>query len=215
MKIYHNAIKNLKVSSKYGKRTHPITGEKNKMHYGTDIYTNGTDKNIYALEEGYVQKTVKNQSSATTGYGNYIWVRYPRINRSVMYAHCSKILLNKGDTVKKDTPIAVIGSTGLSTGPHVHVGMTEIGKDEWLDTDAYEYTPAPVKVEPNVDFEKIIEELNKKVVELEEEIDKLTADTTELQKELDEERLYKFSHTVEETTRYSIDLNVGEILIVK
>ena len=69
MKIYHNAIKNLKVSSKYGKRTHPITGEKNKMHYGTDIYTNGTDKNIYALEDGYVQKTVKNQSNATTGVG--------------------------------------------------------------------------------------------------------------------------------------------------
>lgn len=213
MKIYHNAIKSLKVTSKYGKRTHPVTGEKDKMHYGTDIATSSSDKNIYALEEGYVQKTVKNQSNATTGYGNYIWVRYPRINRSVMYAHCSKILLNKGDTVKKDTPIAVIGSTGLSTGPHVHIGMTEIGKDDWLDTDAYEYIEE--KKEETVDYASIVEKLNNTIAELEEEIVTLNNDIISLQKELEEEKIYKFSHKVEVSGRYTIDLTVGETLIVK
>lgn len=174
MKIYHNALTEVKVTSKYGKRKHPITGEEGKMHYGTDLISDAGDKNIYALEDGYVQKTVKNQSKATTGFGNYIWVRYPRINRSIIYAHCKSIKLKKGDKVKKGTIIAIMGSTGASTGVHVHLGMTEIGKDTWLNTDTYNYQPPVEKVEvdPVVDDKELkIQELENAISALEAEIE--------------------------------------------
>ena len=138
-KLYDYVLKNPKVTSGYGKRTHPITGEKNKMHHGTDLISD--DKNIYAIEDGYVQKIVTGKDKATTGYGNYIWVRYPRIGLSLFHAHCKKVLLKKGDKVKKGTIIAIMGKTGASTGVHLHLGMTKIGSDTWLNPQTYNYVP--------------------------------------------------------------------------
>lgn len=138
-KLYDYVLKNPKVTSGYGKRTHPITKEKNKMHYGVDLTS--SDKNIYAIEDGYVQKIVTGKDKTTTGYGNYIWVRYPRIDLSLFHAHCKSIKLKKGDKVKKGTIIAIMGSTGASTGVHLHLGMTKIGSDTWLNPQTYNYVP--------------------------------------------------------------------------
>lgn len=71
------------------------------------------------------------------------------------------------------------------------------------------------KEEPKQDFEKTIEELNKKVVELQTEIKNLNDTLIKTKTELDEEKMYKFSHKVESDGRYSIDLNIDEILIIK
>lgn len=138
-KLYDYVLKKPKVTSGYGKRTHPITKEKNKMHYGVDLTS--SDKNIYAIEDGYVQKIVTGKDKTTTGYGNYIWVRYPRIDLSLFHAHCKSIKLKKGDKVKKGTIIAIMGSTGASTGVHLHLGMTKIGSDTWLNPQTYNYVP--------------------------------------------------------------------------
>lgn len=211
MKIYHNALTEVKVTSKYGKRTHPITGEKGKMHYGTDLISDAGDKNIYALEDGYVQKTVKNQSKATTGYGNYIWVRYPRINRSIMYAHCKSIKLKKGDKVKKGTVIAIIGSTGASTGVHLHLGMTEIGKDTWLNTDTYNYQPPVEKVET----EPVVDDKELKIKELENAISELEVEIEGLKLDLIEASSFKFMYKVPKDGLYEIKLKQNETLYVK
>ena len=138
-KLYDYVLKKPKVTSNYGKRTHPITKEKNKMHYGVDLTS--SDKNIYAIEDGYVQKIRTGQDKATTGYGNYIWVRYPRIGLSLFHAHCKSIKLKKGDKVKKGTIVAIMGKTGASTGVHLHLGMTKIGSDTWLNPQTYNYVP--------------------------------------------------------------------------
>lgn len=214
MKIYHNALTKVKVTSKYGKRKHPITGEEGKMHYGTDLISDAGDKNIYALEDGYVQKTVKNQSKATTGYGNYIWVRYPRINRSVMYAHCKSIKLKKGDKVKKGTVIAIMGSTGASTGVHLHFGMTEIGKDTWLNTDSYNYQP-PVEETKEEKEDKALDEANLKIKELETALSALDAEIEGLRLDLIEASSFKFSYKVPKDGLYEIDLKQDEVLYIK
>jgi hypothetical protein len=156
MKIYEKMLPNPKITSHYGKRTDPVTGKAGAMHYGVDLISSGVknwNRHMTAIEDGYVQLTRTGQDNAKTGYGNYIWVRYPRINRSCMYAHCAKILLKKGDKVKEGTEVAIMGKTGKATGVHLHLGMTEIGKSAWLNPETYEYTPptpAP-KVTPTVD----------------------------------------------------------------
>lgn len=211
MKIYHNALTEVKVTSKYGKRKHPITGEEGKMHYGTDLISDAGDKNIYALEDGYVQKTVKNQSKATTGFGNYIWVRYPRINRSIIYAHCKSIKLKKGDKVKKGTVIAIMGSTGASTGVHLHLGMTEIGKDTWLNTDTYNYQPPVEKVET----EPVVDDKELKIQELENAISALEVEIEGLKLDLIEASSFKFMYKVPKDGLYEIKLKQNETLYVK
>lgn len=71
------------------------------------------------------------------------------------------------------------------------------------------------KEEPKQDFEKVIEELNKKIEELNLEVKNLNDELVKAKTELDEEKIYKFSHKVESNGRYSIDLNIDEILIIK
>lgn len=213
-KVQDYVLKNPKVTSGYGKRTHPITGEKDKMHYGVDLTS--SDKNLYALEDGYAHIVVTGKDKATTGYGNYIWVRYPRIDRSLLYAHCKSIKLKKGDKVKKGDIIGVMGKTGAATGVHLHLGMQPIGKSNWINPQTYDYIP-PVeqKEEPKQDFEKIIEELNNQIGNLQETVKLLNEELLLAKQELSDEKIYKYEHKITSTGRYSIDLNVDEILVIK
>lgn len=205
-KLYDYVLKNPKITSGYGKRTHPITGEKNKMHYGTDLHASSTD--IYAIEDGYVQKIVTNQNKATTGYGNYIWVRYPRINLSLFHAHCSKVLLKKGDKVKKGDKIAIMGRTGAATGVHLHLGVTKIGSDTWLNPQTINYEPVKEK-EPEVP------KTDNELETLKNTINNLNKEIEELKKELNEEKTKKFMIKITEKGKYSIYLDANETLIIK
>lgn len=131
-KLYKMVVKNPKMTSDYGYRIHPIT-KKKTFHYGVDLVSSDRDHNLYAVADGYVQAVRTGQDKSKTGYGNYIWVRYPKYNLSFMYAHCKEIKLRKGSTVKKGTVVAIMGSTGASTGTHLHLGITKIGSNTWLD----------------------------------------------------------------------------------
>lgn len=101
------------VTCEYGKRIHPITGNES-FHTGIDI---GEDmgKNIYAVLDGTVKKTVTDDPD----YGNYIIITHSQ-GVETMYAHCSKLAAKTGDKVKSGDVIAYVGTTGLSTGPHLH-----------------------------------------------------------------------------------------------
>ena len=146
MKIYEYVVKKPKITSPYGYRINPIT-KKKQFHNGLDEVSKIKDKNLYAIDDGVVQKVVSNQSKSKVGFGNYVWIRYKRYNLSILFAHCSKINVKKGDKVKKDQVIAIMGSTGRSTGVHLHLGMTRIGKDAWLNPEKYDMLPdKPVEV---------------------------------------------------------------------
>ena len=109
-----------RISSPYGTRVHPITG-KIKTHAGLDIdAAHGT--NVYAAQSGTVIVAGWNSG----GYGNYVVIDHGG-GLSTLYAHCSSLTVSTGQSVSKGQVIAKCGSTGLSTGPHVHFEVLRNG----------------------------------------------------------------------------------------
>ena len=96
----------------FGMRFHPIFHEW-RMHTGIDIGA-PTGANILAANSGTVLIT-----AFTTGYGNKIVIDHGG-GYVTLYAHCSKILVKEGQAVKQGDVIGLVGSTGWSTGPHLH-----------------------------------------------------------------------------------------------
>lgn len=136
-KIYEVVVEKPRITSPFGYRIDPIS-KKKKYHNGLDLVSKVRNRNLYAIDDGYVQKVVTGQDKSKTGYGNYIWVRYPKYNLSLLYAHCAKVLLKKGAKVKKGDIVGIMGTTGKSTGVHLHLGMTKIGSSTWLNPANYD-----------------------------------------------------------------------------
>ena len=101
-----------RISSKYGMRTHPITGVY-KLHTGTDISA-PMGANFIAANDGIVIKAGYNSA-----YGNMVIIDHGG-GISTLYAHGSEILVQVGQIVKRGEAILKVGSTGYSTGPHAH-----------------------------------------------------------------------------------------------
>ncbi|MBN2851198.1 MAG: peptidoglycan DD-metalloendopeptidase family protein [Clostridia bacterium] len=100
------------INSPFGTRFHPILSVY-KTHTGVDLGgTKGDD--IYASGEGTVVF-----SGYNGGYGYMIKIDHGE-GIETIYGHCSKLLVNVGDYVEKGQLIGLVGSTGLSTGPHLH-----------------------------------------------------------------------------------------------
>ena len=104
-----------KLTSPYGYRIHPTTGQY-KFHNGVDL-ANDQGTPIYAARSGRV-------TVATYGgtYGNYVTINHGD-GYSSLYAHMTRYVVHKGDTVKKGQLIGYMGSTGRSTGPHLHFSI--------------------------------------------------------------------------------------------
>jgi len=113
-------IKNSWISSRYGWRSHPVSGRK-QFHKGVDIPGKyGAD--IISVADGVV---VRSQSAGLLG--NIVEINHGDGLRTI-YAHNSKNLVSVGQSVKKGDVIAEVGSTGRSTGPHVHFEVRKHGK---------------------------------------------------------------------------------------
>ncbi|MGI6055333.1 MAG: murein hydrolase activator EnvC family protein [Clostridium sp.] len=104
-----------RITSAFGSRTSPTEGASSN-HKGIDIGAS-TGSNILAAADGTV-------SIATYSYsaGNYIMLNHGG-GVTTVYMHCSSLLVSPGETVKKGQVIAKVGSTGYSTGPHLHFGI--------------------------------------------------------------------------------------------
>lgn len=101
-----------KVTSGFGYRIHPITGNRS-FHTGVDLAApEGTP--IAAAYAGTVQET-----GYTSGRGNYILLSHGE-NLQTLYCHLSEIQVQTGDTVDAGGTIGLVGTTGMSTGPHLH-----------------------------------------------------------------------------------------------
>ena len=100
------------ISSYYGKRTDPFTG-KLEMHKGMD-FAGKAGSEIKAVASGVVT-----WSGSRYGYGNLVEINHGN-GYVTRYGHNDKILVEVGDTIERGQPISLMGSTGRSTGPHVH-----------------------------------------------------------------------------------------------
>ena len=101
------------ISSNYGYRTHPITGKVSSFHKGIDIAASSGNP-VLAAASGTVVKSYMSSS-----YGNYIVISHGG-GLMTAYAHLSRRLVSVGDTVSAGQQIGKVGSTGNSTGPHLH-----------------------------------------------------------------------------------------------
>ena len=115
-------INGARLSSSYGKRKHPILGY-TKMHTGTD-FAAPTGTPIMASGDGKIMK-----AGWCGGGGNCVKIKHNNVYQTV-YAHMSKFGrgIKRGTRVKQGQIIGYVGSTGLSTGPHLHYEVIENGK---------------------------------------------------------------------------------------
>jgi murein DD-endopeptidase MepM/ murein hydrolase activator NlpD len=115
-------INGARISSNFGKRKHPISGY-TRLHKGTD-FAAPTGTPVYAAGNGTVQRASRNG-----GYGNYIKIKHTR-GYETAYAHLSKYAkgIKAGKKVKQGDVIGYVGSTGASTGPHLHYEVYVDGK---------------------------------------------------------------------------------------
>jgi len=101
-----------RISSKFGYRYHPVTGMFG-FHTGVDLPA-AAGTYIYAAAAGTVI-----ESGYSSVWGNYLLIRHDD-HTETFYAHCKKLRREEGDRVKKGQIIATVGSTGMSTGAHLH-----------------------------------------------------------------------------------------------
>lgn len=100
------------VTSRFGWRSHPVSGQ-DDFHTGVDIAAaQGTP--ILAALPGVVEQTGYSES-----YGNFVVLRHSD-NLRTTYNHCSEVLAKEGEQLARGDRIALVGSTGISTGPHLH-----------------------------------------------------------------------------------------------
>ena len=109
------------LSSYFGMRTHPLSGRR-EMHKGID-FAGSMGGQVIAVAKGVITYSGKRYS-----YGNLIEIAHGN-GYSTRYAHNSRLLVSVGDTVEKGFQIAEIGSSGRSTGPHVHFEVIKNGRE--------------------------------------------------------------------------------------
>lgn len=121
-----------RITSEYGNRYHPIL-HKWKLHTGVDLAASSGTR-IAAAEDGIVIT-----ATYLSGYGNTVMIDHG-VGVVTLYAHQSKIAVKKGDKVRKNDLIGYVGSTGYSTGPHLHFEIRVDGAtinpatSKWLPT---------------------------------------------------------------------------------
>ena len=112
------------VSSEFGKRKNPFSGQM-KNHNGIDLAAaEGTP--VYAIKDGAVYANIENDSE----FGNYIILSHDQGKMTSVYAHLSKVFVDRYQYVKKGDVIGLVGQTGMATGPHLHFEIRQGGKAE-------------------------------------------------------------------------------------
>lgn len=120
--LLRTPVDGARISSGFGKRRHPILGY-NKMHTGLDFAAPSGTK-IYAAGDGTVT-----YAGRKGGYGNFVSIRH-NSTYTTNYAHAKGFArgMRKGKKVRQGQVIAYVGSTGRSTGPHLHYEIVKNGR---------------------------------------------------------------------------------------
>ena len=111
------------LTSPYGYRTHPITGVPGSWHDGVDL-ANVSGTPLYATRSGTV--TIATYSGSA---GYYVSINHGD-GFSSIYMHMTHFVVSAGEQVAAGQVIGYMGSTGMSTGPHLHFGISYQGKSQ-------------------------------------------------------------------------------------
>jgi murein DD-endopeptidase MepM/ murein hydrolase activator NlpD len=112
-------IENAGLSSGYGQRLHPMTGEL-QWHAGIDLATE-RGRLVAAAGQGYVVR-----AGWAGGYGLFVELRHPG-ELTTRYGHLSAVLCSPGDSLDAGQPLGLVGQTGIATGPHLHFEVWQGG----------------------------------------------------------------------------------------
>jgi murein DD-endopeptidase MepM/ murein hydrolase activator NlpD len=115
------------ITSLFGWRIHPITGNQ-RFHAGTDLGA-PTGTPVLAAAAGQVET-----ANWVGGYGLTVVLNHKSAEQT-LYGHMSEILVQPGQWVQPGTVIGLVGSTGNSTGPHLHFEVRHLTQDGWVATD--------------------------------------------------------------------------------
>ncbi|MBD3880290.1 M23 family metallopeptidase [Phormidium tenue FACHB-886] len=116
------------ITSAFGWRIHPIAAE-SRFHSGTDLGAPmGTP--VVAAFDGKVQI-----ADLLGGYGLAVVLRHNKDTEETLYGHLSEIFVKPGETVKQGEVIGRVGSTGYSTGPHLHFEFHKLTPQGWVTLD--------------------------------------------------------------------------------
>lgn len=120
--LLRTPVDNARMTSRFGMRRHPILGY-NRMHQGIDFGA-GSGTPVFAAGDGVVV-----EARRWGGYGNWVRIRHSG-GFETGYAHLSRYAkgLRAGQRVKQGQVVAYVGSTGASTGPHLHYEIWQRGK---------------------------------------------------------------------------------------
>lgn len=143
------------------KRRHPITG-KITPHWGTD-FGNATDNTIVAAQSGKVRVA----SHSNTGFGNYVVITHSN-GWETVYAHLKSIAVKTGQSVAKGQYIGVKGTTGNSTGIHLHF---ELSKGRWTNSYTHHVDPVGYIDDPSIPLRKDVS--GPRVTNLQNDLNKL------------------------------------------
>ena len=160
--MFINPIPNSYLTSKFGWRTHPVTGKRNSFHQGVDLARQpNTNVEVLAAADGTVIRV-----GPLGTYGNIVLISH-KINGKRMdtnYAHLSSYNVKVGDIVKQGQQIGIMGNTGSSTAPHLHF---EIHNGAWATGQPNAIDPARyIKFYSKGELAK----MEQRIKELEEEV---------------------------------------------
>ncbi|MFC7407660.1 M23 family metallopeptidase [Hydrogenophaga atypica] len=137
-----------RVSSGYGMRFHPIHGGQ-RAHLGVD-FAAPTGTPVRTVGDGVVQF-----AGWQGGYGNIVVVQHAN-NQTTAYAHLSRIDVRKGQKIEQGEFIGAVGSTGASTGPHLHFEFRDKGKHIDPLTIARNGESIPVSAAARAQFDQVV-----------------------------------------------------------
>lgn len=119
------------ISSLFGWRVHPIYGD-TRLHTGTDISAPMGTPVVAAFEGNVIT------ADFLQGYGITVVLEHEEGTQQTLYAHMSELFVEVGDEVKQGDVIGRVGSTGNSTGPHLHFEVRELTSTGWVALSANE-----------------------------------------------------------------------------
>lgn len=120
IKIHKPVASEFEISSPYGERTHPVTGELGKMHYGIDFKTPVGTPVVASITGKIVLAGWQDTGDYLKGFGLRVWQKDNEKDLFVVYGHLSEISVKEGEEVVAGTRIGLSGNTGASSGPHLH-----------------------------------------------------------------------------------------------